>query len=356
MWRHLAVGKSIRSGYNGGVNQCNEVRSITPNETAWSPVASTLPVGELARRARLLRESLSSCHICPHACAVNRLIGEKGRCRVGSKLPVASVCDHHGEEPALAGKHGAGTIFAAGCNLRCCYCQNHQISQQDPAAFRTYTSEELAEAMLDLQRRGCHNLDWVSPSHVVPQLVEGLAIAVAHGCRLPVVYNSNGYDSLDTLALLDGVVDIYLPDLKYGGEEPAQRLSSAPGYPDIAIAAIREMYRQVGDLELDDASIARRGLIVRHLVLPHNLAGTRTALRRLAEEVSPTVTVSLMAQYYPTARAADIPELSRTITAAEYDEALDAFADAGLENGWAQELLDAPDTYRPDFTENHPFH
>ncbi|HEY3376101.1 MAG TPA: radical SAM protein [Armatimonadota bacterium] len=268
---------------------------------------------------------------------------------------MASICDHHGEEPVLSGTRGAGTVFVAGCNLRCVYCQNHQISQTALDAYPAYTSEELAAGFLQLQRQGCHNLDWVSPSHVVPQLVEALALAIEQGCRLPVVYNSNGYDQLSTLALLDGVIDIYLPDLKYADAGTAQRLSAAPGYPDIAIAAIREMYRQVGALSLDAAGIARRGVVVRHLVLPHNLAGSRDALRRLAEEVSQEITVSLMAQYYPTHRAAEIPELSRTITAAEYDEALDAFAEAGLENGWAQELHDAPESYRPDFQEEHPF-
>jgi len=320
------------------------------------PVAVRLAAsGELSARVEALRARLAACDLCPHACGVDRLTGEVGRCRTGALAHIASVCDHHGEEPVLSGAGGAGTVFVAGCNLRCVYCQNHQISQQAISAFPVYTPEQLADAFLDLQARGCRNLDWVSPTHVVPQLVEALALAIPRGLRLPVVYNSNGYDSIDTLRLLDGIIDIYLPDLKYTDASPATRFSGVPGYPDIALTAIREMYRQVGDLELDAEDIARRGVIVRHLVLPNNLAGTREALRRLAEEVSPTITVSLMAQYYPTHRAERVPELARTITAEEYEDALDAFADAGLENGWAQELDEAPESYRPDFDVEHPF-
>jgi putative pyruvate formate lyase activating enzyme len=304
--------------------------------------------------AAALTARLEACDICPHACGVNRLVGALGRCGIGAQARVASVCDHHGEEPALSGTGGAGTIFVAGCNLRCVYCQNCQISQGDLAAFPAYDADALADAYLSLQARGCHNLAWVSPTHVTPQLVAALAIARARGLTLPVVYNSNGYDRVDVLRLLDGVIDIYLPDLKYADDDVAVRLSGAPGYADTALAAIREMYRQVCDLETDDDGIARRGVIVRHLVLPGNLSGTRDALRRLAEDVSPTVTVSLMAQYYPAHRAATIPALNRLITADEYDDALDAFGEAGLENGWAQEPA-APDTYRPDFTDGHPF-
>ncbi|MHB9023342.1 MAG: radical SAM protein [Armatimonadota bacterium] len=309
----------------------------------------------MTERALALRARLAACDLCPHQCGCNRLAGEVGRCCTGALAQVASVCDHHGEEPVLSGWGGAGTVFFAGCNLRCVYCQNHQISRQTGGQYPAYTAEELADAFLRLQGLGCHNLDLVSPTHVAAQVVEALALAIPRGLRLPVVYNSNAYESLTTLALLDGIVDIYLPDLKYADDDPARRFSGAPGYPDIAIAAIREMYRQAGDLEIDDDGIARRGVIVRHLVLPHRLAGTREALRRLAEEVSPTVTVSLMAQYYPTAEAAGIPALARTLTAEEYDEALVAFEDAGLENGWQQEPAYAPGTYRPDFREDHPF-
>ncbi|MHB0938113.1 MAG: radical SAM protein [Armatimonadota bacterium] len=309
----------------------------------------------LRERADELRERLRACDLCPHACGVNRLAGAMGRCRTGAAARIASACDHHGEEPAISGQHGSGTVFVAGCNLRCVFCQNAQISQGHLPDYPEQTADEIAETFLRLQRLGCHNLNWVSPTHVVPQLVEALAVAVERGLRLPVVYNSNGYDSRSVIAMLDGIVDIYLPDLKYADGAVAARLSGAPDYPDAAIAAIREMYRQVGDLELDERDVARCGLVVRHLVLPGNLAGSRVILRRLAEEVSPTVTVSLMAQYYPAHRAANTPELARTITVEEYEDALDAFADAGLENGWAQEVRTAPEYYRPDFTEAHPF-
>jgi len=310
---------------------------------------------ELNRRARALRERLAACDLCPHACGVNRLAGEVGRCRAGALARIASACDHHGEEPAISGRGGSGTVFVAGCNLRCVFCQNHRISQGDARQYPEQTAEEIAETFLRLQRLGCHNLNWVSPTHVAPQLVEALAIAVERGLRLPVVYNSNGYDSVSVLQCLDGMVDIYLPDLKYADGAIAERLSGAPGYPDAAIAAIGEMYRQAGELALDEDGIARRGMIVRHLVLPGGLAGSRAILRRLAEEVSPTLTVSLMAQYYPAHRAHAIPELSRAITVEEYEEALDAFADAGLENGWAQEVRAAAKFYRPDFRAGHPF-
>ena len=320
-----------------------------------SPSAARLPAEALAARVQALRARLAACDLCPHRCGVNRLAGDVGRCRVGAAVRMAAICDHHGEEPAISGTGGSGTVFAAGCNLHCLFCQNHQISQGPLRDFPEFAPEALAEAFLSLQRRGCHNVNWVSPSHVIPQLAEALALAIPRGFALPVVYNSNGYDSLTALELLDGMVDIYLPDVKYADAAVARRLSGAPAYPDIAIAAIREMYRQAGPLVLDEIGIARRGVIVRHLVLPHNLAGTREILRRLAEEVSPDITVSLMAQYYPTYRAATMPELARSITAAEYEEALEAFADAGLENGWAQHPRDAPETYRPDFLKDHPF-
>jgi len=319
------------------------------------PIAVSLSREEFAERVRALKARLSVCDLCPHRCGIDRLRDEMGRCRVGAQAHIAAACDHHGEEPVLSGTRGSGTIFVAGCNLRCVYCQNDRISQGKPAEYPAATAEELAATYLRLQALGVHNLNWVSPTQVVPQLVEALALAIPRGLRLPIVYNSNGYDSISVLRLLDGVVDIYLPDLKYADDVIAQRLSGAPGYPDVAIAAIADMYRQVGNVQLDDDGIARRGVIVRHLVLPHRLAGTREILRRLAEEVSPDITVSLMAQYYPTFLAGSVPELNRTITADEYEDALEAFADAGLENGWAQEPHAAPENYRPDFAETHPF-
>ncbi|OPZ82244.1 MAG: Radical SAM superfamily protein [bacterium ADurb.Bin429] len=315
--------------------------------------AAQLP--DLPARADALRARLAVCDLCPHACGVNRLAGETGLCRIGARARIASICDHHGEEPAISGTRGSGTIFTAGCNLRCVFCQNHQISQGQLTDFVEYTAERLADAYLRLQAMGCHNVNWVTPTHVLPQLVEALAVAVARGFRLPVVYNTNGYDSVEALRLLDGVVDIYLPDMKYADADIARRLSGAPEYPDHAIAAIREMYRQVDPLVLDDDGVAVSGVIARHLVLPNGLAGSREALRRLAQEVSPLLTVSLMAQYYPAHRAMRMEEVARPLTVAEYDDALDAFDAAGLEEGWMQELQ-AEATYRPDFEdEGHPF-
>ena len=323
--------------------------------TCDAPRAVTLSPEVLAARACALRAHLAACDLCPHACGVDRLRDAVGRCRIGALARIASACDHHGEEPVLSGTRGSGAIFVAGCNLRCLFCQNDRISQGELADYPPVAPEALADIYLRLQQQGVHNLNWVSPTHVVPQLVDALALAIPRGLKLPIVYNSNGYDSLPVLRLLDGVVDIYLPDLKYADAETACRLSAAPGYPEVAIAAIAEMYRQVGPLRLDDAGIAVAGMIVRHLVLPHRLAGTREILRRLADEVSPEITVSLMAQYNPTFNAGSVAELSRTITAEEYADALDAFADAGLENGWAQEPHTAPTCYQPDFDQAHPF-
>ncbi len=308
--------------------------------------------------ADILTARLRKCDICPHCCGVNRLLGQVGRCAADAECRVASWCDHHGEEPAISGSKGSGTIFAAGCNLKCVFCQNYQISQTGINSYPAYSADKLADVMLQLQSKGCHNINLVSPTHVVPQLASALALAVRDGLDIPVVYNSNGYDRADVIKLLDSFIDIYLPDLKYADAEIAADLSGAPGYPDIAIAAIKEMYRQKGELAIDDNGVAVSGVIVRHLVLPGNLAGSREILARLATEVSPNITVSIMAQYYPTHHAGEYKQypLQRTITADEYEEAIDAFADAGLENGWAQELSEAPGNYQPDFDkEDHPF-
>jgi putative pyruvate formate lyase activating enzyme len=305
-----------------------------------------------------LTRRLQACDVCPHRCGVNRLQGQVGLCGIGEECRVASWCDHHGEEPAISGTRGSGTIFAAGCNLRCVYCQNYQISQDDVGKYETYSTRQLADFMMQLQARGCHNINLVSPTHVIPQFAAALAVAVRDGLNIPVVYNSNGYDSVDILQQIEDFVDIYLPDLKYADATIAADLSGAPDYPDIAIAAIKEMYRQKGALTVDETGIATRGVIVRHLVLPGNLAGSRQILSRLAREVSPDITVSIMAQYFPTHHASNYKQypLQRTITVDEYEEAIDAFAEAGLENGWTQELLEAPDNYKPDFTgDKHPF-
>jgi len=314
--------------------------------------------GELEKRARRLEKRLACCNICPRACGINRLKNEPGGFCHSGRLPiVASFCDHHGEEPALSGERGSGTIFFANCNLRCLFCQNHQISQQPEQQQRNEIScQQLAEYMLSLQEKGCHNINLVSPSHFVPQIVRALTLAMPMGLRLPLVYNSNGYDSVETLKELDGLIDIYLPDLKYADERAAKQLSHSEGdYVTAARKSIKEMWQQVGTLELDAEGIATKGLIVRHLVLPYNLSGTNESLRWLANEISRDVTLSLMSQYSPRHKAVAVPQLSRTVTGQESAAALEAMQDAGLEEGWVQEL-DAASHYLPDFDrQGHPF-
>lgn len=313
--------------------------------------------GELEKRAERLWQRLESCDICPRECGVDRLAGKKGFCRSGYNPIVASVCDHHGEEPALSGSRGSGAIFFGNCNLRCRYCQNHQISQ-DPRAQKANETDcrTLARHMLHLQDNlGCHNINFVSPSHFVPQIVKALLEAIPMGLKIPLVYNTNGYDSLKTLKELDGVIDIYLPDLKYASDDYARKYSRARGYVFHSRNAIREMYRQVGELVVDGNGVARRGLIVRHLILPNGIAGSRESLAWLAKEVSSRVAVSLMSQYHPMHRAYKYSLLSRPISPSEYQEALQAMEDAGLEQGWAQEIA-SHRHYLPDFDkEGHPF-
>ena len=277
--------------------------------------------GELARRAAAAVERLSACDLCPRQCRADRIHRSIGAvCRTGARAVVSSFFAHHGEERCLSGTAGSGTIFFGFCNLHCAYCQNWDLSWNGDGD--EVSADELAGMMLALQDRGCHNVNLVSPSHVVPQLLEAIAVAAGRGLALPLVYNTGGYDGDGALALLEGVVDVYLADLKYGDSETARRLSRAPGYFEVARGAIREMHRQVGDLVIDQDGIARRGLLVRHLVLPNGLAGTGAAMRFLAEEVSPQTYVNLMDQYRPCYRAADHAELARRPTQGELDEAV----------------------------------
>ena len=313
--------------------------------------------GELKRRADALTARLGSCDICPRQCGVNRLEGERGFCRSGYLPVVSAVCAHHGEEPVISGDKGSGAIFFGNCNLRCVYCQNYQISQDSQAQqAREVDFYTLAEQMLYLQDElGCHNINLVSPSHFVPQLVRVVLVAVPMGLRVPLVYNTSGYDAIQSLRELEGIIGIYLPDLRYASDRWAVKFSQAPGYVAHSRAAIQEMYRQVGDLVLDEAGLARRGLIVRHLILPHGLAGSRQSLAWLAGEISPAVTVSIMAQYFPTHRALQFPLLSRTILPSEYAEVAELLDRLGLENGWIQEM-GAAENYLPDFNaQGHPF-
>ena len=314
-----------------------------------------LESGELDRRVRLLLALLGQCTVCPRHCRVKRLRNARAVCETGRWAEVASWCVHAGEEPCISGTAGSGTVFFAHCNLSCIYCQNYQISQQWPAGEAVKSAEDLAEVYLDLQARGVHNLNWVSPSHVVPQAVEALALAARRGLRLPVVYNSNGYDSVSTLRLLDGIVDVYLPDLKYADDSAADELSKAVGYVPNAQGAIKEMWRQVGPLQLDSEGQARRGLLVRHLVLPNGLSQAEEVLRFLASELGPGVSVSLMAQFRPCHGAEGHPLLQRTISSGEYARVAKVLEDSGIAEGYLQEFS-APEHYVPDFSrDGHPF-
>ena len=313
--------------------------------------------GELKRRAEALEERLASCDICPHECDVNRLENEPGFCHSGSLPVVSSFCAHHGEEPAISGSKGSGTIFLGNCNMRCVYCQNHQISQ-DYAAQQSNEADvsTLARHMLYLQdEMGCHNINFVSPSHFVPQLVRAVLEAVPGGLRLPLVYNTSSYDSVKSLRELDGIISIYLADLRYSDDEWGKEFSQVPDYVARSRAAIKEMYRQVGDLVVNEDGVAREGLIVRHLILPNRLAGSQDSLRWLAREVSPTVTVSIMSQYFPAHKASRFPLLARTITVEEYAEVTGLIDELGMENGWVQGM-GASGYYLPDFSrKDSPF-
>lgn len=277
---------------------------------------------------------LSPCEVCPRKCGVNRLEGEKGFCRSGEEVIVSSYNAHFGEEPPLVGYFGSGTIFFTNCNLKCVYCQNYPISQLGNG--NKVSLSELAKIMLALQKRKCHNINLVTPTHFVPQILNSLKSAIKMGLRIPIVYNTSGYDSVNTLKLLDGVVDIYLPDARYADNEIARKYSSAPNYFEIMKKALKEMHRQVGDLVTDKIGVARTGLIVRHLVLPEGLSGTKKIMRFIAREISPHTYISLMAQYFPAYQAGQFPPLSRRINREEYREALRAFKEEGLENGWFQ--------------------
>ena len=285
--------------------------------------------GELVERARVADRHLEDCDLCARYCRVNRKQTLNGVvCRTGELAVVNSAGPHHGEEDCLRGWRGSGTVFFAWCNMRCVFCQNWDISWKGRGEERT--AAELAEIMLNLQAMGCHNINLVSPSHVVAQILAALVIAADEGLRLPLVYNSGGYDSPEALRLLDGVVDIYMPDTKYGDPDLAKKYSHTPDYVRVNQAAVREMHAQVGDLKLNADGIAERGLLMRHLVLPNGIAGTEQVMQFLAREISPDTYVNVMDQYRPAYRAGEYPELDRMITAAEYEAALEAARKAGL--------------------------
>ncbi len=311
--------------------------------------------GELNTRVEALEALLEHCTVCPRDCLNNRLRNEIAACYSGRLPIVSSYTAHFGEEPALVGTHGAGNIFFGNCNLRCVYCQNYQISQTHKEQIKNeVTHERLAEMMLELQGQGCHNINVVSPTHFAPQLARAVLIAAQSGLRLPLVYNTNAYDSVEVLRLLDGLVDVYLPDLKYAADESGYLYSKVKGYREYSRLAIAEMYRQTGErLVLDQDGLLRRGLVIRLLVLPNDIAGVRESLEWIRDALSPRVAVSLMAQYYPTNKAGTNPRhvlLSRRITESEWLRALSALDEMGMDEGWMQEFDGAAYYYRPDFT------
>ncbi len=286
--------------------------------------------GELARRVTRAIDSLSDCALCGRQCHADRSQqgDEKSYCHGGRQAVVSSAAPHHGEEDSLRGWAGSGTIFFAHCNLRCVFCQNFDISFEGRG--RAVGPRQLAEMMLALQNSGCHNVNFVTPSHVVPQILEGLLVAAGRGLHLPIVYNTGGYDWLDTLRLLDGVVDIYMPDLKFWDEDLSGHLANAPDYHEVACRAVKEMHRQVGDMLLDKQGLARRGLLVRHLVMPGGLEDTRRIMRFLARELSPDTLVNVMPQYHPAGYAHRYPAINRPLEIEEYRKALDIAKEEGL--------------------------
>ncbi|HIP70290.1 MAG TPA: radical SAM protein, partial [Anaerolineae bacterium] len=303
---------------------------LLPSQTFAPAYMALHRRGELQRRADTAVAQLQSCHVCPRDCGVDRLAGETAVCKIGRYAWVSSYFPHFGEEDCLRGWRGSGTIFFAMCNLRCVFCQNYDISQCKTGAEATPL--RLAEMMLELQEMGCHNINFVTPEHVVPQILEALPIAVEAGLRLPLVYNTSAYDSLESLHLLDGIVDIYMPDFKMWDKKLSLRYLKAKDYPAAAREALREMHRQVGVLKLDERGLARRGVLVRHLVMPGDVAGTAAIMRFLAEELSPDTYVNIMDQYYPAAKVTNgrYPEINRRITRLEYEQALQAVREAGL--------------------------
>lgn len=314
-----------------------------------------LETGELRKRAESLISILKDCTMCPWDCHVDRTSGKVGVCRSGYLSIVASYCAHHGEEPVLSGNRGSGTIFFGNCNLRCVFCQNHQISQpacslkQDEVGF-----ERLAGIMLELQATGCHNINLVSPSHFAAQIVKSVEIAAAAGLEIPLIYNTNAYDALPTLRFLDGIIDIYLPDIKYSDEKAALEYSKVKDYVRHSRAAITEMKKQVGSLTVDENGIAVKGLIIRHLVLPNDLAGSEDSLRFISEKVGKDTYMSVMSQYFPTHKATEYPLISRPATSREYEKVLEMLDRFGLENGWTQKRS-SRDYYQPDFDKDEPF-
>lgn len=293
--------------------------------------------GEMRERVRELYSILESCELCPRKCHVNRIEGEKGYCRSDARPMVSSYFPHFGEEDVLVGRNGSGTIFLTNCNLLCIYCQNYDISHL--GIGEVVSEERIAEMMLHLQALGCHNINFVTPTHYTPQLVKAIEIAAERGLKLPVVWNCSGYENVEVIRLLEGIVDIYMPDMKYSSRESASKYSSAPDYFERCKEAVKEMHRQVGDLKVDERGIAYRGLIIRHLVLPNDLAGSEEILKFIAEEISRNTYVNIMAQYRPEGEAYRYRELNRRITREEFTRVVETAKKLGLVRGLDRRYL-----------------
>jgi putative pyruvate formate lyase activating enzyme len=301
----------------------------------WPAYMGLHETGELQKRARLLNDMLTCCQLCPHDCRVDRTNEGRGFCAAPDHAYFSASYPHHGNEGVISGYRGSGNIFMTFCNSRCVFCQNHDISQLNMGD--RVSVEQLASMYLKLQDQACHNVDFVTPQHFLPQIVSALVIAVEKGLRLPLVYNSNGYDSLEVLRILDGIFDIYLPDMKFSDEETARKLTGMKNYPEASRIAVAEMFRQVGPLQLDEDGIARKGLIVRHLVMPNGVSGAEGVLDSIAA-IDKRITVNLMAQYHPAYKAGEYKEINRRILRAEYERAAYHAKNIGLENIWIQNV------------------
>jgi len=313
--------------------------------------------GELYNRAEKAYDNLNSCTSCPRNCKADRIGGEYGICTSGLLPVVSSYTTHFGEEPVLSGTRGAGNIFFGNCNLKCIYCQNFEISQNPKAEKNNeVTNERLAEIMIELQNKNCHNIGLVSPTHFSATILKSIYIAAKKGLNLPIIYNTNGYDSVEMLKLYEDVIDIYLPDFKYGSSEYAKKYSLVDNYFEKTKEAVKEMFRQVGDELVYDGDVVVRGMIIRHLILPNDLSETEKVFKFISEELSPNVHISLMSQYYPANKAYKDELINRPLRNSEYEKAMDLLDKYGLQNGWMQEMESA-DTYRPEFNKDriNPF-
>ena len=292
-------------------------------------------------------QELISCNICPHNCEINRLNGEVGRCKATDKVKVALASIHNFEEPCISGEKGSGTVFFSNCNLRCIFCQNYKISQL--GLGKEISIEELADIFIDEQNKNVENINLVTPTMYVYQIIEAIKIARSKGLYIPIVYNSNGYENVETIKKLKGYIDIYLPDLKYSNDKISYKYSGIKHYFESATAAIKEMYNQVGNPVLDENGIMKKGLIIRHLVLPNNLQNSKDILKWINDNIDKKVFVSIMAQYFPTHKSNEFPEINRKLTKEEYEEIEDYLYSLDLDNGYIQELGEHEEEYVPDF-------